>query len=68
MHPRLIRYPAPRAESAAGHLHDAWCAQLAAAPSRSDTAHLAPAAQQSKTAIIMDFLAALAIAVGGYAR
>jgi hypothetical protein len=67
MHATFIRNPAPDAERRAGCLSEALNAPLIAAAPLPDAADIAPAKQQFKIAIILEALAALAMASGGYA-
>jgi hypothetical protein len=67
MHATFIRYAGPDAKVRAGGLRETLDARLVAAPLVPDTADVAAATRQSKTAILMEALAALAIANGGYA-
>jgi hypothetical protein len=67
MHATLIRHPGPDAKGGAGCLHEALTEPCVAAPPFSAAADSAPATQQSTATIIMESLAALALASGGYA-
>ena len=67
MHATFIRYPGPDAKRRAGCLSEALNAPLVAAPLPTGVADIAPAKRLSNTAIILEALAALAMASGGYA-